>query len=246
MRQVQLTIDLSGPPPSAYDQHSGVFTTRIIASVRGSEIAPIVWAVYAKIRHAITSSSARLFFNSECTRGRPCPPKSTQIKSLVPLRSLDVTCDPTFATVNLSQQTESEYLLSIQPNETLPAGPFKFFVVLSPRVLSGETLPPVRITVEGTIWEEVEALPTPLNLGGGRLGSVLEGTIVLRSRVMNAFSVESIVPQSDQTVVTLGESRKQHADLRVQQSVSATGHQQTEIQLTVRSGDGEPFHVSLP
>jgi hypothetical protein len=135
--------------------------------------------------------------------------------------------------------------MSIRPNPSLPGGPFEFSVLLLPKLPSGEVVR-LNVPIKGRVWEDVEALPSPLNLGQAKLGGVLEEAVELKSRVSLPFRIESIVSESHGTVVTAQRPANGRIAIAVRQTVLAAGQQNAQIKFVLRDERKGVFAIILP
>ena len=243
--EVMLTIDLVVDPER---QTRRPFSVSIFPIVHNSEGPPIVWPVTGSANQLLNWSPAICRFGDNLIRGPPVQPIVIRVKSQRPLALLAAKCDTAWATVESKQLRETEFVVSVRPNSTLPVGQFNFDFSLCPTLLPNNSCPEAEssVTVLGRVGEEVDVVPHEIHLGSAPIGQQLLGDAEIVSMIDKPFSVDSVTPSSPTTSVGMDNSRSNRIKMNIEQRVSEPGNQRVTIAIKVTSDSGRSFDVALP
>jgi len=187
-------------------------------------------------------------FSEGLVRGQPLAAKTVQVTAQTRLEALRAWCDPSQATVQVSRSLDdaNRFTLRIIPQQTLPAGSFKFDVTVQPIGPQGEKLPGRTLPVEGRVGEYVQALPPTVLFGGQPIGQTVDATVVLHSVTGQPFEVEGMEGVSEDVRLTpVPQQGGSERAYRVTLRITKPGRQAKTVFFLVRGRDKEVVKVGL-
>ena len=147
-------------------------------------------------RHPLSASPPELFFEGHGPSiEEPIEGQSTRVTSDVPLRSLDVQCDPAdkgAAWVARDDEAGRRWSLFVVPADELPPGRGVLAMSLTGTAETGEVYPVIQIPAFVHILPRVAASPASVTFGARPVGGAATETVTLRSRDGVAFTIESV------------------------------------------------------
>jgi hypothetical protein len=222
------------------------FRTQLVPIIRGYPGSPPQWELTGTIRRLLSLSASSLQFDEPLIQGRSFPRREVRIVSKAPLQSVEAEGGSAFAACDLTRESETVYVLHIQPSNTLPIGPFHFDITLIPCLRSGRKIRTDLLAVSGWVSHEVEASPRMLHLGMLRVGQASESRVVVRSLIGKPFTLKSIIPDSKDTQVQVEASGDNGVTLRITHRVVASGDRTDNVAVAVENYDGRTFQFPIP
>jgi hypothetical protein len=184
------------------------------------------------------------FYGTELVEDQPFPSQTVVAAGKVPLDSLAARCSPDLASVRVtpSKHRANEFEIAIIPARTLPAGPFRFEIVLEPK-RNGAGYPSLPLAVEGRIASDVRAFPDSLVLGPGKAGETLSDTVNLQSASGAPFEVEKVESDSQGVAVEAVTGPGLVKTFRIAQKVKTVGTDSSSVRFSVRKKNGRSSTV---
>jgi hypothetical protein len=223
-RELRLRLDLT--TKQSQGENIGVrLTAKLNPGASGGKRLGPEWRVSGTLRRVLEVEPAvYLGRHSELSA---VPPQVVPVRALVPLASLSARSDIPGVDVSVrpppaGSATHSVVITSTQPT---PVGAFEWSITLHPVARSGESLPPRRVGVRGSIVPELDPHPPAIQVGGRRVGEAFEEVVVLR-----ALSGQPLGPvRAEAEGEGLSVEPAGDAQFRVRQSVRRPGTQSTRV-----------------
>jgi hypothetical protein len=236
---ISLVIDLTMRSPD----HSGLsrraFSLRI-DPIFADDFAPSTgWVVAADVLSDVTVETTRVGFAEGCVaRGEPIVWR-VRVRTHTPLAGLTADVQPASAgAASLLPVGPSELSLAISPSPTLPPGPFDFKVFLRPIGTDGQSLPPIRVEVDGEMQATVRAFPRTVLCGEVETPGAVTAEVVLTLPPGTEWQVGRIECDSEATdVVALGPGPDGGLLYRITHPVTQAGDHLTGVRLVVHGPD---------
>jgi hypothetical protein len=206
------------------------------------------WMLTGRVRRVLKLEPRTIYFETGLVRGQPFTAQSVQVTSFAPLEKLAAQCDPLHGTVVVERRagTADAFHVAVTPRANLPAGPFRFEVMLEPKSGGNATLPTVTIPVEGKIVEDIQAVPDFLLFGAQQTGTSGKQTVILRSASQKRFTVEVIKPIPEGVAVEPSEDAGENGKaFYISQRFSKQGKQEDNILFSIRTTDGNSSTVTI-
>ena len=246
-REVRLTIDISSLPSAAPNRSNKsdfrVYVTPLIDDYTG--FLPR-WKLSGTVQALFNPPLTFIRYDGCLTSGQAFPAKNVILVSTVSLRSLNVKGGEDYATFRLTRLSDNRYDLSLKLKDDLSSGHFRFPIRLVACLGSGEVVTSNWVPVDGFVSAEVDASPRDLRWGVLRIGSTHEGHVLIRSRLGQTFTIESITPDSKDTLVAVDKSNNDRVMLLVTQRISGAGSQEHYVAVEVRNSHGTTTEVRIP
>jgi hypothetical protein len=257
-RSLRLSLDLTYSPraenatPGKTAQTSTTsrpFSVKVGAKMQGPDggtLPNVVWTVRGRVRPVLTVDPRAVGFGDSLVRGQPSPTRTVNVTAHIPLKRLDVACEPDRASAQLSRLLDdsSTYELVIRPRSDLKQGTVNFNVVLRPTAKEG-ALPQVVISVQGSVLEDIQATPAILSFGSFALGKSVSEVIALRSCRGEPFEVERIECQVPGATVATVTSEPGVKEYRVTQRITQEGNQSGLVRFHVKASKGSTLIVPV-
>lgn len=215
---------------------------------QGGTLQQAGWTIRGRVRPTFTPSPRALHFGESLVRGQAFAPKTVSVLVHVPVKSLTARCEPALAeaVVRPVDGDERRFELTVLPNSTLAFGPVAFRVLLQGSLRDGTELPPYPVRVEGTVVEDIQALPALVQFGACPLGKTVQETIILHSLHEKAFDVEKIDNGSADLEVVPGTRVLPHRkEYRLSQKIARAENQSGRVEFAIRTGQGESLKVAV-
>lgn len=225
------------------DQAPRDFTLQIIAQTPEG-LPPQEWILRGRVRSAVTLAPRVVYYGESPVRGDASTfsARTADVTALVPLRDLIAKCDPNLATLEVVRQIKDQnrFEVRITPSATLPAGAFKFDVMVYPVLSGGEELPGVSLIAKGRVREDIQVAPSELALGARLVGEKVEEAISLYSLSGKSFVIKRFEASSDTSLKlpTTAEPASRYA-YSVTQMISKLGSQAGEILFFVQTSEAD-------
>ena len=219
---------------------------QVVPKIEAYDGPPRVWEFTGTVSKLLHLSTTFVGFDDELIAGQPHTGKTVQVESEVPLKSLSTLGGEDVATVDVVTISDTEFAVSVVPNENLKPGAFQTEIKLIPEIAIGETAGETMLTVDGRVACDVDTSPQELRWGIVPIGSKMESRVVVRSRVGKPFSVKSFHSNSEHIVVDLEKSSDEHTTLRLRGEVVAAGNHDDSLSIVVENYDGRTFDLSVP
>ncbi len=247
---VRLTVHLLlGPARDKTEERVVPVAWRLVPKAHPESAAdPDGWTFRAFVHRVLDFDPAQLNFGS-LQEGEAVPPRTLLVKAVRPVAALEAKSlsDAVPVEVVKSDQPPNAFAVKVAPSSTLPPGPFRHELVLVPKNPSPERLPTYRLTVQGLVIPEYQAVPPALHLGARSVGDTMAETLVLVSAHKRPFEVIDVEASSSDTVVEPDPKVHPHgAQFRVSQRIGETGPRTSNIKFSVRKADGGMATIPLP
>ncbi len=248
---VKLTVWLTVPKDQSTENKENLvdFELPFVPQVRGAPPSEKTWWLRGRVRRAIKWSERTLAFG-ELTRGQKKIGQRFRVAELVPLENLHVECKPPLAEVHVSRSGTAGNGFDVVaiPKQSIPAGKFKFDLIVQPITREGERLPGLPLPAEGVMIEDLQALPSSLLLGPIGVGKEVVGNLAIRSAGGKAFKIEKWETSSpDLEVVPVGIEADGGQRFRLTLRIARAGNLSATASFRVRvNGSSESSTIVVP
>lgn len=245
---IRLVLDLKDPDAEPRRRFLRDFVVEVLPVTKDVPPGPTGWRLHGRVRDAIALIRSPVEFDNAMLRGEPYPTGLIQIETHVPLRTLNAECDRSSALVGVIGESPHgrAFELAVTPQQTLPAGRFRFPIQLQAKTLRGETLPPITIHAAGRIVNDIYALPSSIDFGMRAKLELCEETVTFQSRT----GVEFMIEQFEATAGDI-ELEPQTTDfaayhtVRIVARFDGTGQKSTLIHASTRTRSDKSLTLSL-
>ena len=249
---VGLALDLRAAflekaPSTAAEEKPAIkapFEAEIVPEI-GDLLPKKAWQIRGRVGKVLSASPASLYLADQFIRGQPFPKRQIKLTAHAQLDGIVVTCPPEYCHVEAKRcrHDGSEWELDTTLAPNLPAGPFKFKIVVQPFCSTATALPPTFLVVEGVVTDSVTALPSAMLLGARSLGTSVKETVTLQRNVDTKFNLISVEDCPKSTRVTpLTDSNR----VDIEFTIEASGQHTHTIYLVLEpDGGGAPIRVPV-
>ncbi len=240
----------SACPQSSADQgeEDRDFRIRIAPRLRGKPAVEQGWTLHGRAKRAFVLVPRFVDFGTTLVRGEAAETRMVWVRSAVPLKDFAVRSGspPLRVAVEAIGGEAREYKVSVTPDTSQHLGAFEETVSLGPVGAEQAVLPPVELSVRGTVLDAVQAAPAKIVCGAKPVGELIEETVLLTSVRGKEFAVERITGASPVTEIeSVGAQAANRRVFRIRQRVTALRNQKVQVRFRVRLGDREPFEVPV-
>jgi hypothetical protein len=204
--------------------------------------------VHGYVKSALALEPRQIDFDDNLIKSQPFYSRKVTITEHVPLSYLRPHLDEAVADIRMLKLKDKpgQYELEITPKASLPAGPFSFVVNLEGATKSGVIVARVPLPIRGRIKEEVEAIPSCMQLGARCCGETINETIILRSLVHKSFEVLQVnTSTKDIQLKALANTHPDESRYALSWSLSKSGDQVERIDFILRYESGRTVSVSV-
>jgi hypothetical protein len=190
-KTVKFSLDLTAPREHA-SKASFPFSLPFVAKLkdRGDHVSA---ELRGRVRNAISFTPTVADFEQSLQKGIAFSPRTVTVHRHFPLKDLRVECDQAIARVELQpSQGADAHTLFVHPRESLPDGPFEFFIAFSAASADGSPIPLPRLRVAGTIGANVRAFPPRIEFGLRNVGTVASQVVTLTSITEEPFKILAV------------------------------------------------------
>lgn len=170
------------------------------------------------------------------------------IESTVPLDALEARCAESVISAKLSQQSKTQYILSLgllsQPTES--SHPFSSDVSFIAQLKSGQRVAIKGIAVSGRTFSSVFASPESINFGLLDSGTTATMHIAIRSTTDDSFHIVSTTCDCKDATVDVAEPGLGPRIINLHLNARELGRREFSINVLGRKDDGKPFDIQIP
>jgi hypothetical protein len=246
VERIPLRLDLS--PRSLDEQRAEIrdFSVPIAVRVKG-ELPVEKWTLHGRVRQAYEVHPGIIDFG-RLVRGEPTSMVQAEVVPRTPLRSVDVDCDARYAkaAIERSAKDSVHYTLSIQPTDSAPEGYVSFAVYLRGTTDRGVRLPGIPVQVEGTIENDIHALPSALLIPAHRFGAELREVVTVSSQSGRRFSARvSECPAGFEILPRTSLDAASH-HFAVSAHARIAGKVEEKLSIAIYDGTNNPTTITIP
>ncbi len=227
--------------PQSSAARARVREVTIVLALQLKDEPPAHVHLRGRVRDAISFSASAIEFGQPMWPGSPPLTREITLIALEPVARVVVSTDETLLGVDVTPTPDNAavFRLSAIPRANLSSGTYQPSVYLRPVLLSGETLPALRLPAVFYVESDIEMMPRTLQLGILPQGAVATAEVTLASRNGRPFTVRVKNGSAPGLVAEIAEraDRYRHV-VRVTQTCGAEGLQVGELPLEIRYADG--------
>ncbi len=245
---LRITLDLAAMDAAARDNAlADELALGLSLIPAGRLAAPVDVVVRARLRRAFKARPAKLMFGGRLrpAQGISGPIQQVELEPVESLAGIAVTA-PQHLHAWLERHGTG-FRLFVQPRETVPAGPFRYEVLLFAQLASGETLPPYGLQVVGTCIGDLELLPAALHFAIVEAGERAKVDFVVRSFSRRRLVLLETTCDHPGVQVSAAATQGQGVlPVKVELAGLTPGIVRANLRLKVAIGEGDARELLLP
>jgi hypothetical protein len=246
---ISLVLDLMGGtiPNSERELKPRHFSSQIAPIFAGAKSVDPGWTISGRVRDGLVVEPASVDFGPTLISGVEAAPESITVRSLVPLELLSTTIPSDSARASVTKSSDTLFSATVMPRSTLVHGAHSFDLFLHAQTLAGESLPPFRIPIRGTVRDRYYFFPAVLDFGMTPIGSTAEQVVVIKSHASDEFDVEYVGCDTNHVSVDAIElNEDQYAVYNVRQPVTKLGSVSHSAAFRIIEPSGRVRLLELP
>ncbi len=202
-RKLSLTLDMAAGDAVGAPYWEEVLKVRVSFRYGGTSATVHWWELSGRMRRAFLARPNVLDFEGagRVVRGAPAP-----------VKGFDLELADGVAGISLEELTDvrawavrnkGRWRIDVQPNSDMPSGPFRAELRVRARLHNGQYLPPYALQVRGTCVEDLEFVPSLLNLGAVPSEHAVRTVVLMRSQLGRPLAIQSIASDSPELECTV-------------------------------------------
>lgn len=238
---LDLTLDLTHRTYSDFGQARRPFSVVLYPVLNPKSRSRVGWKLHGTILSRVTVDPLAIDFGERPIHGGTPVTQRVMATAHVPCQRLEVAVKPEVAAVTIFPQKDEKTIFEIilAANPDLPPGKFQADVRIFTVSPNGEKALAVTLPVSGIMQPEVRLLPARLLLEAKPVGDMAEAVVTMQAASDAKVAVDHIEIDSPDVRVepVTVEGIPAGRAFRVQQKVTKTGEQVSEVRIVIRKPD---------